>query len=164
MTSTESNGRASARRPRKPRAPSNSGATAAANAPGAMTSSSSISSDGAGRAAITRSPATSLADEPVEDARGDQTAVFGGRPHVIDRVELGGEGLRRMIGRLRCGRTALEGGLRGGRADRCRGHGTEREAYARPGRGRCERVRDGPVTPTECDDDLADRLRAPRAD
>src|SRR4051794_5751465 len=164
MTSTESNGRASARRPRKPRAPSNSGATAAANAPGAITSSSSMSSEAAGRAAITGSPATSLADEPVEDARGHETAVFGSRAHVIDRLELGGEGLRGTIGRFRRRGTALEGGFRGRGTDRCRGNGAKRESDAGPRRDRCERGCDRSVPPTECDDDLADRLRAPGAD
>ena len=53
--STDPNGRAIASRPRNPRAPSNSGATAAANAPGAMTSSRSIDSGRRDRPAIRRS-------------------------------------------------------------------------------------------------------------
>ena len=49
----------------------------------------------------------------MEDARGDDPAVLGGRADVVDRMQLGGQRLGGPVGRLGRRRAALEGGLRG---------------------------------------------------
>ena len=73
-----------------------------------------------------RSPAAGLADEPVEDARGDEPAVLGGRADVVDRVRARRPGSRRRGRRS----PASAGGPRG--PPRCRG--TDRRGRHRPER------------------------------
>ena len=63
----------------------------------------------------------------MEDARGDEPAVLGGRADVVDRVELGGERLGRAVGGLGRRRPALEGGLRRRGTDRRGRHRPERQ-------------------------------------
>ncbi len=154
-SSSEPNGRASASRPRNRGAPSNSGAIVAAKIPAEIRSRTSIGGSGGGRSAVT----TRRPRGPGDGGRGrPRAAVLRGRAHVVDRLELAGQGLRRPIGGLRRRRPALEDGLGRARPDRRRGHRAERQADVRPG------SRGPAIAVAEGHDDLADRLGAPRAD
>ena len=79
------------------------------------------------------SPATRLADEPVEDASGDEPAVLGGRADVVDGIAARRPASRRRGRRSR----ASAGGPRGRprsrvRTDRGGRHGPERQAHVGP--------------------------------
>ena len=130
-----------------------------------MTSSRSIDSEPVLARLIRRGPSVGHHQPPASRmSRWRTRAATIRRYSAVERtssigLQLGGERLGRQVGGLRRRRPALEGGLRGASPDRRGGHGPERQPDVRPGRRRI-----AAVAPAEGDDDLADRLGAPRPD
>ena len=110
------------------------------------------------------SPAASLPDESMEDARRHRASIVCRGTDVVDRRQLVGQRQRSPIRRFGCRSGTLEDPLRGRRPDgrRCDRAKPESNVAPHPRPGGRGDVR--LVAPGKAHDDLADRLGPPRAD